>query len=518
MKVLSWFFSFWIYTMLKLLSLLCILMPFHFSCSSEVSEFDHSLIELNECASLLKSTKEVEELYAQFGFESSSTYRPLEKNPEDVLVEIDAPYADIDNLIMDVWQAILVRVTLEDIMSLALTCRTTYMAYFTLPFSGVIRKKLFLSKDFESFRQNYRFLETPAGRPNFIFPETYQSLAHRMAILCHKEENLKNLVKRLEGNDDKQEKLFDHLLLKNERVHLLNVINDNWISASFIHHVLEDAARNFPYFSTKEQDDNLSYLASYSQYPHVVHKHRQLLRNVLLQLSTFLVLEAPQVYGLYRYFQLVPPMGSVLKSMTKIPHLSIWGIKNTFNERYPYVIKNAFNRRYPYVPEICIGNYSWDDIDYKFNWYDGPSPYCKGSWFDGTRAGNLSECAFFLKELKLNTTYWLDYLSNGTRWGDTLCSPNLDGSSITCGTVGTNWDKSIQLKFNTADMNCANKHWMAGYGSLAILGALGSAILFWEMMGGYYNMHGGGACVALVFYIISLTTVFSVPSTYGNMG
>lgn len=508
-------FFLWISAMLKIIFFLCFLLPIPFSCSHDVINMDELPRELDECASLLKSHNDVAQFYARFGFGPLSTNRPLEQKPENEdWVEIGMPYADINHLIMDIWQLVMVRVAMDDIMPLTFTCKTTYTAYCQLPFNGIIRKKILIYKDFQRLRQDYRFLETPDGKPNFIFPETTQAFAHRMATLCHEEENLKNLIKRRLGTDkqEKDEEMQNdpagNLFLKNERAGLLAILNDNWMPNTSIHRVIEEAARNYPLSSTKEQDDDLAYLALYSQYPHVVNKKHQLLRNALLQLGVFMILEAPQVYGLYRYFQLVPPVGSVLKTIVELTHPYIYGVGD------------SFTRAYPYVPHPCVAHYSpgafWTyNPDYEFKWHSGNSSYCTGSWFDGAIRGNLTECMAPLAQLNLNTTFWNAFFNGSNRLYGIPCSLNLDGAATTCGRK-ENWGKELKFEFNIADINCANNHWAAGYGSIAVLGILGSSFLFWEMLGGYYKNDGCFACIGLICYIVSFITVYSVPSTYGN--
>ena len=474
----------------------------------DLSHASETTVELKESTSLIRPNNEVNDFYVNMEFEPFGTYRPINREPEDTWIQIEQPYAGINDLLPDIWQLIMLHVDMTDIMLLALTCRRSHKGYVDSPLNGIIHDKLSISRDFQDLEQKYQPLKTTHGKNIFVFPETSQTFAHCMSLLCQRESCLKNLIKKRLMAYESGQDTTSHLLTKNEK-DFLDILNSQWIPVSSIQHVLKDSMKNYPFFSTKIQDDDLTYLAQYSQYPHIITKNRNILRSITLQLSTFMVLAAPHAYGLYRYFVLVPPTGSVLKTMVELKDFIVWGTGDTFS------------RRYPYVKHRCIGNYHFNGIlaynpDYTFEWYNGNPPYCTTSWASGKKIGNLTECMTLLNPLHLNTTFWTPYLNGGqVNQYDVPCSLNLNDQSITCGTIENwDWDKKLQFTFNTADINCANAYWQTSYTFLAFAGIFGSAALFWEMLEGFHgNSHYSG-CAAGVVYVATLIALYVIPSTY----
>lgn len=478
--------------MLNFLLLCLISIYFSLSQASEDAE------ELKESTSLIKPNTELEDLYLKMGFQHSNTYHPVPL--EDTFIEIEAPYPEINNLLPDIWQLVMLHLTPNEIITLSSTCRSTFKAYIKLPLYKIVRDKQVIINGFQLLRQKYKPLETPEGDKYFVLPTTSQSFAHELSLLCQQESVLKSVI---EKREDINEKAF------------LDALNEQDIPIDSIQKVLEDSINNYPFLSTPEQDSDITYLAQYSQYPHAITKKRSFLKNIPLQLGAFFVLLTPQIYGLYRYIDLLPPTGSILETMTKLKNFIVWGVGDTLN------------RRYPYVPLRCIGNYKpsgfWSyNPDYTLTWYNTSSPYCaiegQGSVYGHLEDGNLAKCLSSVKIAALNTTFWAQYLTHPVY--SYPCSLNLnnqfDNPSITCGQIEIYNKKEIRFNFNIADMNCANGYWATSYAFLAIAGVIGSAAFFWAMIEGHHTKTGISGCAAGLMYVATLIALYVMPITYGS--
>lgn len=483
----------------KCLSILSFILNFSFS-------YSHETNELKESTALIKPINDGGDFYtSKSGFKPVNFHESQPIELEEQWTEIESPYPEIDKLSPDIWQALMVRCDLRDILSLASTCKLAFKGYIKLPLYKIIYEKLSILQEFQLLSLEYQPLKTVEGKNNFQFPETTQGFAHRMALLCQQESLLKNQIKTFTIDLKSGQEIGSR-----NAQDFLETLDNQWIPDSFIQGVLEDAMKNYPFMSTKTQDEDLKYMAQHIQYPHVIAKKRQILKSAILQLSSFILLGTPYAYGLYRYYDMLPPPSTILKGLEKLTRVS------------PYSVGDTFTRSYfrPRVQGNCVGNYNpslfWTfNPDYELRWYKDNQFQCKASWGSGTQMGNRQECLGWLNQLHLNTTFWMPYLDREVSTSSVPCSLNLGNNSITCGRFGDYYGTNdLKFSFNTIDLACTDAYWQTSYTFLALAGFVGSAALFWQMLEGHYGHTYFTSCVAGLIYAASFIAVYSIPSVY----
>lgn len=460
----------------RVLLVLAFCVPLSFSHSRDYEEGDEMIPLFSELTSSesMSSTQSVEE--QQFLQE------------EEIILPF---YSYIYQLPCDLWEEIMIRLTIPQVMRVSATCklaRSTFMAFDIWKF---LEKFVKLRCELASIISSHPGLFSPKGRgmQTFVWPEEtgkiIQQIAHVMRSGDALVSSISDYLKLSQEEETQKEE--KRIVWENEGLQMLvGKIEQGIFSNFYLSNFLNTALESYPLTSNNEVVDDLkSLLQREYDFKKAKKKLRgalgchRIFRNrwVVAGLSASAAVVCTGV--LYAYLHKFPtPLGSLLT----------WN-NITYNE-----FVEGF-REFPYFSRgQCFENdwarYYWQHDPSCF--YENPQRlfnltsdefYHKGYRIDQSHIGSIDEklndfMSFLRRRFDgLNTTSWKEYILNCTSGGSiydikSICTVDLGGRSLTCVTgekANNNVDFHLYLKHANGD--CAYNWWLFSLINLVFLSA-----------------------------------------------
>lgn len=489
---------------------------------------------------------------------SRVNYSPIETDSEnqygsdhsdEVWISLEDPVGEdsenrhedlvLEEIVVDFWRAILLRIRVIDIIPLALASKTTLCAYETTSIYKFHRQGI------DIVHRVYRDQFTDRPKPQlFRLPDTLWNRVSFIVGLCRRQEqlaiNAREYIKThiRDTGDESLERLTS-----NEKQILQYVLNDSrdvrFIPIYRVKSVFLDAIDNAPLDVTESQEEDLrqlaDYIISYStkkeinavpalveylKCPHKIPLRKHYFKNIYTQLLSFVVLLIPVIYLLNRYWNNLPS-GVDLRKITSID------LSNHHDFGYSGSIPETLTWEYPYVNDKCIdAEFSYRrKYGYSLSWrsrFAGERGFCWPGW-DNSDLWNTSaqECVIYALSyfVMMNVSKWMPFILAPKDDNNATCMHNINSSSITCGAsyhLRNSPDEDWLFYFATANYDCMNNLWILQFGFLLAAAIIGSTAMIWGL-GGYikgskYNYIAMG--VGLVLYAVTLFSAFLLPTLY----
>jgi len=406
------------------------------------------------------------------------------------------------NFGQEYWKPLLLNVDIDDILSLAITCKQALESYKQLSIYKFNQERISLPLVIHKLSSEFN------NHPhNHICTAQSQEYLDRAVEICKRHSDLTQSIKSLtDSNNNISVENKQELSLNEIRLHSI-ISEPGFIPQELFTNILESGINNSSIFTTQEEDDNLHYLANYVNYPNTFSRQRHPFKNIIIQLLIFMILASIAIYGLYQYYITVP-------SGDNLKHI------HTLNRtKYP-TISEAMRMSYPYVNNACVGILELKTRHTRYR--DSTLSISPTGCFLNTKAihyVNFTGCVNALHIFNMNVSYWTQIISEHSQYKyKILCAPNLDSRTVACGQMYYDIiSNEILFQFNIADFICMNKYWTISFILLIIFVFIGTTATVWGLLGycSEQKQYCHRTCaIGLILYTICCICIYVMSLVY----